>query len=108
MTDDLLSVTTDVRGHRVVVRAEGEVDMCTAPILADGLDRAAAPGATVEVDLAGVSFFGSAGVAVLGAAHERCVLRLVGLSPQVRQVLRLSGMDQLLTIAEYPAASGAG
>lgn len=52
------------------IRVVGELDVATAPLLGDALDRLAAdPPPLVVVDLAQVSFLGSAGIGVLVQAR---------------------------------------
>jgi anti-sigma B factor antagonist len=55
----------------VVLEVAGEVDMATAPQLADALAvQLARPVSAVVVDLARVTFLGSSGLAVLVTAHR--------------------------------------
>jgi len=70
-----LHVERRFAGSAVVVRAIGEVDLVTAPLLDDHFDtatRLAAPPAPVVADLRDVAFFGSNGVSVLLEAQQRC------------------------------------
>ncbi|SFP77529.1 anti-anti-sigma factor [Geodermatophilus dictyosporus] len=73
---ELLSVTTvrDLRPGRVVVEVVGEVDTCTAPLLAACLDAPADRAGVRElvVRLERVTFLGVAGLGVLARAHRRC------------------------------------
>lgn len=78
-----------------VLRVLGEVDSATVRSLGDAL---AAAGDTVEVDLSGCSFFGSAGVSVLVTAKTGHApgLRVVNPSAAVRSVLAICGLEELL------------
>lgn len=101
----------------VVVTVVGEVDMETAPRLDAGLAEAAeqADAATpLLLDLSGTTFLGSAGLQVLATWHERCraagsALVLVAPHRAVTQVLRITGLHSVLTMAStvpVPAAPG--
>jgi anti-anti-sigma factor len=81
---------------------EGEVDMATAPTLVECFDRVMAdPVDLVIVDLAGVTFLDSSGIASLvraqrqfqGAGRDFCVRNP---TPMVQRVLRITGVDDLL------------
>lgn len=87
-----------------LLRFSGEIDTHTAPTLADRL--AAVPGTTaLGIDLAGVSFISSAGLAALLAAAERLDvagggLRLVAASETVVRLIELSGLADRLPLAD--------
>ena len=107
MTSVLLKVTLDqaARG-RTIVRADGEVDMGTAPLLRDGVDRALADDTldAVVVDLRAVTFLASAGLAALTEAHSRAVgvgtefvvVTTPGGSPE--RAIGITGLDQLFRV----------
>ena len=88
----------------------GELDLATAPDLADALTtvlRALDPASRVAVDLGGTTFVDSSGLAVLVAAHRAATARgqrvvLSGAQPQVRRVLEVTGVSQVL-----PSVDGA-
>ena len=106
MRTDLL--TTEV--HRVgcgpqdvVLRAVGEVDLNTGGVLDAELEAlAGTPGVTgVVCDLVGVGFFGSVGLTVLLAAHDRG--RLAVVAPRrsaARRTLEISGLISVLVVAD--------
>ena len=106
MRDTGLSLTAaqlDGRGHLVTVI--GDVDIATAPQIAEYLVRFTDGPVTVE--LSGVSFLDSSGINALLAAHrhlERRDSRLTirGATPIVRRVLQISGLDQLLNLESQP------
>ena len=97
----LLWLDRTVDNHAVVVRAVGEVDLVSAPLLAEQLELAEAvvvAPAPVVLDLTGVTFFESAGIHVLLDHHGRCArrgtrLRVIG-SHAVTRVLSLTGVDK--------------
>lgn len=94
-------------GHLVVVR--GEVDMESAPRLLHEIQHHVALGGRTVVDLAGVEYIDSAGIAVLvqglKAAQRRgqeYALRVP--SPQVTAVLELAQLQQFFRIEPLPGA----
>jgi len=90
-TDLLLSV-----GHAhgaAVVTVSGELDATTARTLEDHLDRLDAHRDVLVLDLTGVTFCDSVGLASLVDATRRAVdLRVVG-SRQVARTVALAGME---------------
>jgi anti-anti-sigma factor len=94
-------------GVRATVRVAGEVDLVTAPVLEEALERARLDvRATVEfpelvVDLCEVSFLSAAGLHVLATVHVRCVddgmsVRVVGDHHAVRRPMELAGLERLI------------
>ncbi|WP_033262476.1 STAS domain-containing protein [Amycolatopsis vancoresmycina] len=83
-------------GDRVLA-VTGEIDMSNAAEFGAALDRELAAGPAVTVDLTGVTYLDSAGVAVLfdrAADHD---LRL--LAPRLLdRVLRVSGLTQVAKV----------
>ncbi|GAA4435480.1 STAS domain-containing protein [Actinokineospora soli] len=98
----LLTLSTHTTPAAVVVAAEGEIDLATAQDFADGLAAAAVAGLPLVVDLDGVRFLGSAGLAVLvSAATEGVNLVVVaGEGTVTRRALSLSGLDAVLTAVD--------
>jgi anti-anti-sigma factor len=103
--DELLSVDVvpDGRRGRAVVRAVGEVDTYTAPLLQACLDsQAGRPDVQVlVVDLEQVGFLDAAGVTVLVRVQRHCrahgarlVLRRPG--DRTRRLLQLTGLADLV------------
>jgi anti-sigma B factor antagonist len=98
------TVLSRPRPGTVLLSVEGEVDALTAPALETGLDDAleAARGevAGVVVDLSGVTFLASSGLAVLiGAAHRAEAqggrLHLVAATRAITRPLQVTGADTL-------------
>jgi anti-anti-sigma factor len=80
------------RNGIVVLRPEGELDTATAPALRDRLARL--DGKRVRVDLGGVTFLSSAGLAVLLEAAGSVTFYRA--RADVERTLRLSGISRLL------------
>ena len=103
--DELLSVGVVPGGRpgQTVVRAVGEVDTYTAPLLQACLDfQAGRPDVRVlVVDLEQVGFLGAAGVTVLVQAQRRCRAHGAGLilrrpGDRTRRLLQLTGLADLV------------
>ncbi|HJT05228.1 MAG TPA: STAS domain-containing protein [Pseudonocardiaceae bacterium] len=87
-----------------VVTVTGEIDVVTAPDLADCLTTQLAGSRVVVVDLDGVRFLGSAGVAVLFEVNELATrqgrnLRLVSHSRTANLALKVTGLGTWFTFA---------
>jgi anti-anti-sigma factor len=84
---------------------EGDVDVDSADVkFIDLLEQAARVGpdlpAEVEIDCAGVTFLGSAGLAMLVKLRSRLGRRLalVRVPPTVRHAFEVTGLDQLFDL----------
>jgi stage II sporulation protein AA (anti-sigma F factor antagonist) len=101
-------------GRRTVVSVDREIDIATAPALADELDAALAAGAAeLWVDLTATGFMDSSGVHVLVAAEaqaRRLNRRLAVICPtrQIRRLLDISGASAELAIYADRAAAHRG
>jgi anti-sigma B factor antagonist len=88
------------------LRVSGEVDLEVAPLVLDSIlaaGLACEPGDPVVLDLRGVTFIDSSGLAMLVEAHRRIarqgkVLRLGELSARVQRLVSLTGLDQLFGV----------
>jgi anti-sigma B factor antagonist/stage II sporulation protein AA (anti-sigma F factor antagonist) len=73
----------------------GELDCQTAPLLADAV--AALDGADVELDLAGITFIDSSGLAtILRAMRAHPGLRMVNPTAVITRLFAVSGLEALL------------
>lgn len=98
----------------VLLEVDGEIDTLTAPQLGAGLDTALDhDGDAVVVDLSGVTFLASSGLAVLIGGARRATaagrtLHLVAASRAVTRPLEVTGADTLFAVhADLPAALAA-
>jgi anti-sigma B factor antagonist len=105
--DDVTTLSTSSDGDgTVTVTVIGEVDTFTAPVLRASLDtQLEQQPSELVIDLCGVQFLGSAGLAVLvetqKSARSRDVgLRLVANTRAVTRPLEVTGLIALFTIAE--------
>ncbi len=102
------------RGAATVVAPAGEVDLEHSPRLRRVLTELMLDHRTVVVDLGGVSYLDSSGIASLVEAYQLARggagrLTLANLSPPALRVLRLARLDQVFAIADtVDAALGSG
>jgi anti-anti-sigma factor len=98
-----LSVTVQLDGHTARVVAVGEIDMSTADVLRDSLNDALDKNPlAVVLDMAGVTFLDSTGIAALVVARHRAInenakLTLINCRSIIRQVLDVTGVLGSLT-----------
>ena len=100
---DHLQIDIDEKEDLTRVRLKGELDVHTAPILAQALEQASANGATtIVVDAAALRFCDSSGIQVLVAARERAVeaggsLTIEGVQGALERVLTVTGLLDLFS-----------
>src|SRR5690606_38106595 len=93
---------------RHLVAAVGEIDLATAPALRTELLTALVRySPRLVLDLSGVTFLDSTGLAVLVAVHRRAraeggELSLAGPRPVVRKLLGITYLDRVFPIYEGP------
>jgi anti-sigma B factor antagonist len=95
MTELSLDVSSDRAGH-VVIAVAGEVEMTTAPQLADCILEHATT--NVLVDLSGVTFLDSTGITALVRGYNELrknghTFRTTGERDVILRVLEISGLD---------------
>jgi anti-sigma B factor antagonist len=106
-------VEVHISNHQdaAVIEVRGEVDLYTSPQVREaivGVTRRRTP--LVIVDLTGVDYMDSSGVATLVEGLQFCrgyggAFRLAGLGETVRQVFRFAKLDTVFEI--YPSAGEA-
>lgn len=105
-----MQVTTEILentqlGRAAVISPDGEVDMHESPKLRAALIEAIAGGpAAIVVDLAGVTFIDSSGVATLVEAMKLAkaaglTLVLAGMNDKVRDVFALARLENFFRLA---------
>ena len=104
-----LSLAVRTNGSAAVITVTGELDVDTGPLLQDRLNEVLATRpAQLVVDLGGVSFLGSGGLAVLirasrVAAAQETVLRLRGTDRRAVAIpLQTTGLDRFFETAPPP------
>ncbi|RZT86916.1 anti-anti-sigma factor [Pseudonocardia sediminis] len=107
MTFGALSVTA--RPHpagTVVLHARGEIDTATAPFLAEQIASTLAGASGLLLDLGGVSFLASAGLAALISARDEAAAAGVGFqlacgdSRSARRALQVTGTLELFDVVD--------
>lgn len=100
---DHLQIAVDSSGDATRIRLDGELDIHTAPALANTISQALDGGAsTVVVDAAALRFCDSSGIQVLVQTRERLVaaggaLRVEGVHGSVEKVLAVTGLLDLFS-----------
>ena len=107
--DDVITLSTSSEDGVVTVTVVGEVDTFTAPVLRSTLDsQLEQQPRELIIDLSGVQFLGSAGLAVLvetqkSARSREVGLRLIATTRAVTRPLEVTGLIDLFTIADSTA-----
>jgi anti-sigma B factor antagonist len=108
---ELSNIDIDIveRDGAVVIKLEGEVDLCAAPELEQTLNRVAdSRASSIVVDLDRVSFMDSAGVHVLLqfslARGAEVGLALTHGSRQVQRLFHVTGVERYLPFVTEPQA----
>lgn len=107
---ELLTVQIDTRGSAVVVAVRGELDLATVPVLRARLDEVGERPAPLVVDLSGVRFIASAGLALLVDLQRRCeergvTLAVVATGGVVPRAIQVTALDQVFPV--YPTVDEA-
>ena len=94
------------RAEGVVIIAEGELDLVSAPVLAEAIPETGDE--AVILDLAGVGFMDSSGLRSLLEARQRCLdagrpFRIARPSDAVQRVLELVDLAREFEVAESPS-----
>jgi anti-anti-sigma factor len=99
-----LSIAVERHEQRMLIRLRGELDMVTAPALAEVLSRS---NSEIVVDFADLTFLDASGLGVLGHAGERAgqdgdSLIVVNAGPLEQRMFQLTGLDHLLAGTDAP------
>lgn len=106
-----LKVQTETRGAAVVVRPQGEIDLTASPLLRQALKQVqTAKPKVLVVDLGGVPYMDSSGVATLVEAMQIARkngtrMSLASLQDKVRSIFEIARLDTVFTI--HPSAEAA-
>jgi anti-anti-sigma factor len=99
-------VEVRVEARKTVLRLLGELDVSSSSALEDELHRVGSA-ALIVLDLRELEFIDSTGLGVLVKTHQRMRdagdrLAVVEGDGQVKRLLKLTGLDQQLTILNSP------
>jgi anti-sigma B factor antagonist len=94
-----LSMVVERQGGRVLVRLRGELDIATAPMLANALNNA---NSEFVVDLAELAFLDASGLDTLADASARAEqgghhLAVINADSFTQRIFELTGLDHLLS-----------
>jgi len=111
--NNLLQVRTEAVSDAIVVEVTGEIDMLTAPRLNEAVQQAIARSPRrLVLDLTGVTFLSSAGLALIVRAHKECGdhidLRIVAASTATLRPIELMGLQDDLRLHNDRAEALAG
>jgi anti-sigma B factor antagonist len=89
----------------LILRLAGELDMASVRVVESALMAAIPTTGAVVLDLGGLTFCDSTGIEMLAAAHRKAsnegtLLTVSNVPIAVARVLKISGMDQVLTITK--------
>jgi anti-sigma B factor antagonist len=112
-TDGSFSISSLRLERGILVALSGDVDLATATIAEDELQRAEQSEDLVVLDLGEVSFMDSTGLRMVISAHERLRKRGASLEirrvpPQVARLFELVGVNDHLGVGEEASLEGAG
>ncbi len=100
-----VEISTERIDAGVLMQLRGDVDMNTSPDVRSSLGQAFRQGGAkaILIDLSGVRYMDSSGIATLVEAMQNCMkkgmrLRLVELSPSVRDVFELARLASVFEI----------
>lgn len=104
MTYGQIKIDRDTTSDMTTLRISGEVDLATVDTLVEAVEGAVPDGGTVVLDLTGVEFMDSAGVAAVNrcrrlitAADAKMVMRCRAGGP-VAQLISWTGLDTLIDV----------
>ncbi|HAR46684.1 MAG: hypothetical protein A2X56_00515 [Nitrospirae bacterium GWC2_57_13] len=110
-------VSLDRTDHGMLMKIRGDVDMSTSPDvrgkIAEAFRQIDAGSKAVLIDLSQVRYMDSSGIATLVEAMQNCMkrslrLRLVDLSPPVRDIFELARLSSVFEIYASLAEAEAG
>jgi anti-sigma B factor antagonist len=98
-----LSIEVTREGNDATVTLAGELDLSTAPDLQDALAELTGEPRTVVVDLSGLEFCDSTGLAALLGAHKALsdnggTLQLLAPNPMLVNLVRITGLDDVFEV----------
>lgn len=100
-----VEITTEKAGPGVIILLKGDVDMNTSPDVRSGIGEVFRQGGAkaLLINLSGVRYMDSSGIATLVEAMQNCMkqgmrLRLVEPSPPVRDVFELARLGSIFEI----------
>lgn len=99
-----IRITTEHRAGAIIIRPLGDIDLSRSPVLREALKKElAAKPRKLVIELAGVSYMDSSGVATLVEAMQIArktgiALALCALTLRVRSIFEIARLEQVFTI----------
>ncbi len=100
-----MSVEIEVKGETVTARLMGELDHHTAAAIREQIDNSAELNmpSLLVLDFEKISFMDSSGIGLVLGRYRNLTKRgakvkVTGVSPQIYKVMRLSGIERLMTL----------
>ena len=95
-----MTIEKTINGDSAELTLKGWMDTQNAPLLAAAVDELGSEIKRVILDLSGLEYTSSAGIRQLVATHKRMdgALTLRHVSPEVMDVLQMTGLDKRLNI----------
>lgn len=103
---EALQVKSELRDGAAIVRPIGDVDLMGSPTLKQEIRKVVTPAVkTLVIDLAGVGYMDSSGVATLVEAMQlarrgQIKLVLCALQPKVKSIFEIARLDTVFTIVD--------
>lgn len=96
-----MEIKKELHDHTAILSFEGWLDTQTAPELATALEELEDDVTSLEFDFAELEYVSSAGIRQIVAAHKSFGGKLIvrNVSPEVREILRLTGIANRLNFA---------
>jgi anti-anti-sigma factor len=96
-----LTLVTEKTATEVIVRCSGKISMENADQLRDTARKLIAESQRVVLDFSDVSYLDSSGLGMIvgvyiSAKKARCQLKLINLSPRVKEIFTLTRLDEAL------------
>ena len=104
-TEEYLGIVTSGIGDRVEIQLAGDLDVATAPLVAEHLQAAfATDAAELVIDATELEFVDSSGLGLLLTVHKRSAAEgkgfsLRGVRPQLLLLLQVTGLSDVSMLA---------
>lgn len=96
-----MEITTTTNDTTTTIALDGWLDTGTAPALSSAIDQLGPECQKLVLDFTKLEYISSAGLRMLVAAHKKVHgnLTITNASPEVMQVLHMTGLDKRLNVA---------
>lgn len=105
-----MEITSNVEDRFHVITIDGDVEASSSILLDEAIESAIRAGATgILIDCTSLDYINSSGIGVFTSriSEENQRIVLFGLSPKVRNVFEILGLDQLIPIVDSKAEAKA-